>query len=69
MQIEFVLEFLQLKSKVNLFNSSNLSTTVPFGSGDLEIFHFTHHPVIPVSNSYFILCSVLSKSTSQYTIL
>ena len=37
----------------------------------LEIFHCTHHPVIPESNLYFTFCSTLNalpKRTSNYLI-
>ena len=45
-----------------------LRTTVPFVTAHLEIFHCTHHPVIPKSDLYFIFCSTLnalSKRTSK----
>ena len=41
---------------------------VPFVTAHLEIFHCTHHPVIPKSDLYFIFCSTLnalSKRTSK----
>ena len=47
---------------------SNLRTTVPFVTAHLEIFHCTHHPVIPKSALYFTFCSTLnalSKRTSE----
>ena len=34
-----------------------LRTTVPFIAAHLEIFHCTHHPVIPKSDLYFTFCS------------
>ena len=37
-----------------------LRTTVPFITADLEIFHCTHHPVIPKSDLYFTFCSTLT---------
>ena len=43
-------------------------TTVPFVTAHLEIFHCTHHPVIPKSDLYFTFCSTLnalSKKTSK----
>ena len=45
-----------------------LRTTVPFVTAHLEIFHCTHHPVIPTSDLYFTFCSTLnalSKRTSK----
>ena len=39
-----------------------------FVSAHLEIFHCTHHPVIPKSDLYFTFCSTLnalSKETSK----
>ena len=39
----------------------------PFVTAHLEIFHCTHHPVIPKSDLYFTFCSTLnalSKRTS-----
>ena len=32
---------------------------MPFVTVYLEIFHCTHHPVIPESDLYFTLCSTL----------
>ena len=39
-----------------------LRTTVPFITAHLEIFHCTHHPVIPKSDLYFTFefCSTLT---------
>ena len=45
-----------------------LRTTVPFVTAHLEIFHCTHHPVIPKSILCFTFCSTLnalSKRTSK----
>ena len=45
-----------------------LRTTVPFVTAHLEIFHCTHHPVVPKSDLYFTFCSTLnalSKRTSK----
>ena len=45
-----------------------LRTIVPFVTAHLEIFHCTHHPVIPKSDLYFTFCSTLnalSKRTSK----
>ena len=45
-----------------------LRTTVPFVTGHLEIFHCTHHLVIPEFDLYFTFCSTLnalSKRTSK----
>ena len=39
-----------------------------FVTAHLEIFHCTHHPLIPKSNLYFTFCSTvnaLSKRTSK----
>ena len=44
----------------------NLKTTVPFVTTRHEIFHCTHHLVIPKSDLYFTFCSTLnalSKAT------
>ena len=41
---------------------------MPFVIADLEIFHYTDHPVIPKSDLYFTFCSTLnalSKRTSK----
>ena len=49
-------------------NVFSLKTTMPFVTVDLEIFHCTHHPVIPKSDLYFTFCSTLnalSKRTSK----
>ena len=49
-------------------NEHRLRTTVPFVTSHLEIFHCTHHPVIPKSDLYFTFCSTLnalSKRTSK----
>ena len=49
-----------------------LGTTVPFVTAHLEIFHCTHHPVIPKSDLYFTFCStlnVLSQTTSKYMLI
>ena len=46
----------------------HLRTTVPFVTAHLEIFHCTHHPVIPKYDLYFTFCSTLnalSKRTSK----
>ena len=48
--------------------SSQLRTTVPFVTAHPEIFHCTHHPVIPDSDLYFPFCSIfdaLSKKASK----
>ena len=45
-----------------------LRTAVPFVIAHLEIFHGTHHPVIPESDLCFTFCSTLnalSKRTSK----
>ena len=42
-----------------------------FVTAHLEIFHCTHHPVIPKSDLYFTFCSTLnalSKRTSNVTV-
>ena len=33
---------------------------MPFVTAHLEIFHCTHHPVIPKSDLYFTFCSTLT---------
>ena len=46
----------------------HLRTTVPFVTAHPEIFHCTHHPVIPEPNLYFPFCSIfnaLSKRVSK----
>ena len=46
----------------------NLRTTVPFVTAHLEIFHCTHHSVIPKSNLYFTFCSTLNAlSNTAFT--
>ena len=55
-------------TRTGLVISLCLRTTVTFVTAHLEIFHCTHHPVIPKSNLYFIFCSTLnalSKRTSK----
>ena len=45
---------------------------MPFVTAHLEIFHCTHHPVIPKSDLYFTFCSTLnalSKRTSDYSLV
>ena len=45
---------------------------MPFVTANLEIFHCTHHPVIPKFDLYFTFCStlnVLSKRTSNYLLM
>ena len=37
-----------------------LRRTVHHAIGHLEIFHCTHHPVIPKSDLYFTFCSTLN---------
>ena len=46
----------------------NSRTTVPFVTAHLELFHCTHHSVIPKSDLYFTFCftlNALSKRTSK----
>ena len=48
--------------------NKRFKTTVPFVTAHLEMFHCTHHPVIPKSDLYFTFCSTLnplSKRTSK----
>ena len=33
---------------------------MPFVTAHLEVFHCTHHPVIPKSDLYFTFCSTLN---------
>ena len=61
-------EFIKHRRTRGKFILLNLRTTVPFVTAHLEIFHCTHHPVIPQSNLYFTFCSTLnalSKRTSK----
>ena len=54
--------------KQGVIDLMTLRTTVPFVTGHLEIFHCTHHPMIPKSDLYFTFCSTLnalSKRTSK----
>ena len=54
--------------EIYLRKYTDLRTTVPFVTAHLEIFHCTHHPVIPKSDLYFTFCSTLnalSKRTSK----
>ena len=39
----------------------HLRMTVPFVTAHHEIFHHTHHPVIPKSDLYFTFCSNLIR--------
>ena len=57
-----------LSEQPRLREAKHLRTTVPFVAAHLEIFHCTHHPVIPKSDLYFTFCSTLnalSKRTSK----
>ena len=45
--------------KNNFSVALDLGTTVPCATAHLEIFHCTHHPVIPKSDLYFSFCSAL----------
>ena len=36
---------------------------MPFVAAHLEIFHCTHHPVIPISDLYFTFCSTGRRFT------
>ena len=45
---------------------------MPFVTAHLEIFHCTHHPVIPKSDLYFTFCSTLkalSKKASKQLLM
>ena len=42
-----------------------LRTTVPFVTAHLEIFHCTHHPVIPRSDLYFTFSSTLNALSER----
>ena len=42
-----------------------LRTTVPFAIAHLEIFHCTHHPVIPKSDLYFTFRSTLNALSTR----
>ena len=58
----------QNQSKGTVQSVRHLRATVPFVTVHLEIFHCTHHPVIPKSDLYFTSCSTLnalSKRTSK----
>ena len=58
----------QIASKMYDCYCDTLRTTMPFVTAHLEIFHCTHHPVIPKSDLYFTFCSTLtalSKRTSK----
>ena len=55
-------------TKFNVLRCISLRTTVPFVTAHPEIFHCTHHPVIPDSDLYFPFCSIfnaLSKKASK----
>ena len=50
----------------------NLRMTLPLVTAHLEIFHCTHHPVIPKSDLCFTSCSTLnalSKRTSKLLLM
>ena len=38
---------------------------MPFVTAHLEIFHCTHHPVIPKFDLYFTFCSTLNASSKR----
>ena len=40
---------------------------MPFVNAYLEIFHCTHHPVIPMSDLYFTFCSTLNEFSVRNT--
>ena len=42
-----------------------LRTTVPFFTVHLDIFHFTHHQVIPEYDLYFTFCSTLNALSKK----
>ena len=44
----------------------SLRTSVPFVTAHLEIFHCTHHPVIPKSDLYFTFCSTLNACVKDH---
>ena len=46
----------------NINVKDKLRTTEPFVTEHLEIFHCTHHPVIPKSDLYFTFCSTLIRA-------
>ena len=50
---------IHIVTKMYLLNT-NLMTTMPFVTAHLEIFHCTHHSVIPKSDLYFTFCSTLN---------
>ena len=61
-----------IKIRVQAFSKPGITIflrmTVPFVTAQHEIFHCTHHPVIPKSDLYFTFCSTLnalSKRTSK----
>ena len=41
---------------------------MPFATAHLEIFHCTHHPVIPKSDLYFTFCSTLNAKNIKETV-
>ena len=64
----FIAEFERAAKVRNIAVYRFLRTTVPFVTAHLEIFHCTHHPVIPKSDLYFTFCSnlnALSKRISK----
>ena len=68
MNITDVVRSLQAFSELVIHVLQDLRTTVPFFTAHLEIFHCTHHPVIPKYDLYFTFCSTLnalSKRTSK----
>ena len=57
-----------VERKARSGSMTDLRTTVPFVTANLEIFHYKHDPVIPKPNLYFTFCSTLnalSKRTSK----
>ena len=53
-------KFVVWTKKILCLSRTTLRTTVPFATALLEIFHCTHHPVIPKSNLYFTFGSTLN---------
>ena len=54
-----------LQEKFNVLKNV-LRTTVPFVTAHLEVFHCTHHPVIPKSDLYFTFCSTLNALSKEH---
>ena len=54
-----------VERKARSVSMTDLRTTVPFATANLEIFHCKHDPVIPKSDLYFTFCSTLNALSER----